>query len=184
MKKFANEHKEILQVIATILGVVIIIGGLFIISENTGDRTNDKLGTEPVEEETTNPLLEDGQVIDEEKMKEIEEISYEDFKTYLKKKKTTTVIMLGTDSCYWCVEQKPILQMAMYEYKVDVKYLNVNDLKEDEYSELKELHDDLASFGTPTFISVKNKKVRKVSPNAKTRTQLHSMFVDMGIIEE
>ena len=42
---------------------------------------------------------------------------------------------------------------------------------------------DLENLGTPTFISIKSKKVKKVSPNAKTKTQLIDMFTEMGILK-
>lgn len=183
MKKLIQEHKEILQVVATILGVVIIIGGLFIVSEKVGDRSKDKSGATQ-QEQPKNALLEEGQELDEEKMKELTEITYAEFKTHLKNKKTTTLVMLGSESCYWCQEQKPILKMAMYEHNVDVKYLDVSKITADELAEIEALHKDLEGFGTPVFITVKNKKVLKVSPNAKSTSQLYQMFKDMNMIKE
>lgn len=181
MKEFVKKHEEILKTIGVILGIILALVALFFVSENTGDRKNDRSGV--VQEEEKNPLLEDGQVLNEEEIAEIPEITYEEFKKLLKKK-TTTVVMLGYDECYWCQEQKPILGNVMFEKKIEnVKYLNINKLEEKQYDELVGLHKDLESLGTPTFISIKSKKVKKVSPNAKTKTQLIEMFTDMGIIK-
>lgn len=181
MKEFVKKHEEILKTIGVILGIILALTALFFVSENTGDRKSDR--SDAVQEEEKNPLLEDGQVLNEEEIAEIPEITYEEFKKLLKKK-TTTVVMLGYDECYWCQEQKPILGNVMFEKKIEnVKYLNVNKLEEDQYNELVGLHKDLESLGTPTFISIKSKKVKKVSPNAKTKTQLIEMFTDMGIIK-
>ena len=186
MKKFVKEHKELVQSCVAILGIVIVIVIAFIASDHIGDRSLDKnlpsTSTGKTEEKEENPLLEDGQVLNEEEMKEIEEITYEDFQAYLKKK-STTVVMLGYDECYWCKLQKPILQNVMYEKEVDVKYLNVHKLTNEQLSEIIALHDDLKELGTPTFISVKSKKVQQVSPNAKTKTELIKMLADMKVIK-
>jgi len=181
MKEFVKKHSEILKTVGVILGIALVLVALFYVSENTGNREFDKKAS--VQEEEANPLLEDGQVLNEEEVKEIPEVTYTEFKKILKEK-TTTVVMLGYDECYWCEQQKPILGNVMYEKQLDnVKYLNVNKLTEDEYNDLVSLHDDLQGFGTPTFISVKSKKVKKVSTNAKTKTQLVEMFTEMGIIK-
>jgi len=186
MKKFMQEHKEIVQGIGIGIGILLVLIILFVVSENTGDRTGDKTGSSQTTSTTeeANPLLEDGQVLDEEKMKSVEEITIEDFKSYLKKK-TTTVVMLGYDDCYWCQQQKPILESVMYEYDLDVKYLKVDKehLSEEDYDYLTGLHEDLEGFGTPTFLAIRSKKVREVSPNAKNRTQLIKMFADMGMLK-
>lgn len=189
-KKFENlmkEHKELVQGVFATLGVVVVLVLLFVVSDNIGDRSNDKLGSDSSsqqEEENKNPLLEDGQVLDENQMKEMDEITLQEFKDLIKKK-TTTVVILASETCYWCQQQKPILENVLYENDLDVKYLDVSKLTSDEdYEYLEGLHDDLKGFGTPTFISIRNKKVQKVSPNAKSKTQLLEMFKDMGILKD
>lgn len=180
MKNFVKEHEDTLKTIGIIIAIVLVLGVLFVVSENTGNRDADR---EIVEEEETNPLLEDGQVLNEDEISEIEEVSYTDFKSLLKKK-TVTVIMIGYDECYWCQQEKPILGNVIYENSLtNVKYLNVNKLTDEEYEHLTSLHDDLASFGTPTFISIKNKKVTAVETGAKTKTQLVSMLTEMKVIK-
>lgn len=180
-KDFLKENKEIVRGIMIFIAVILALVLLFFVSENIGDRSADKSGAGQQQVET-NPLLEEGQVLDENKMKSAEKITMDDLKALLKKK-TTSVVMLAQDSCYWCQQQKPILESLMYEYDLDVKYLDVSLLSEEDYLYLTELHEDLEELGTPTFISVQNKKVRLVSPDAKNRTGLLKMFADMGVIE-
>ncbi len=177
MSEFIKKHREGVNAVLGVILIVAVLGIIFVISENTGDRSMDK---EPIVE--VNPLLEEGETIDESKMKELTSITFDEFKEYLNKK-STTVIMLGYDTCYWCQQQKPILQMLMYDKDIDVKYLDVTTLTTEENNYLVDLHEDLEGYGTPTFISVKNKKVREVSPNAKSTSQLIEMFTEMGILE-
>ncbi len=182
-----KEHKEVVQGVLITVGIAILLVVLFVVSDNIGDRSQDKLdsasGTTQ-KEESENPLLEEGETIDDEKKKEMEKISLDDFKSLLNKK-TTTVVILASDTCYWCQQQKPILENVLYEQNLDVKYLDISQLSGDEdYDYLEGLHDDLKGFGTPTFVAIRNKKVQQVSPNAKTKTQLLEMFKEMGVLKD
>lgn len=184
MKELYNKHREVVNAVGIIILLVVVFGGIFFLSENTGDRSLDKGEVEQEEEVATNPLLEDGQVIDEEKMKAYDEIDYEEFQKYLKKKKTTTVVLLGYDSCYWCQQQKPILQMLMYEKDLDVKYLKTTSLTKEELAEIEALDEELEGFGTPVLIAVKNKKVTVMSSGALNRTGLIEAFEKIGLLKE
>lgn len=184
MKKFYNKHREALNGVGIIILLVVVFGGIFFLSENTGDRSLDKQEVEQQEPVEANQLLEEGQTIDEEKMKELTVIDYEEFQKHLKNKKTTTVVMLGYDDCYWCGQQKPILQMLMYEKNLDVKYLKTTSLSKDQLTEIESLNEELQGFGTPTLIAVKNKKVTVMSSGAMNRTQLIQAFKKVGLIKE
>lgn len=186
MKELYNKHREVINAVGIIILLVGVFTGIFFLSENTGNRSLDKgeQKQEEKEEVQKNPLLEAGQVIDEEKMKEYDEIDYEEFQKYLKKKKTTTVVLLGYDSCYWCQHQKPILQMLMYEKDLDVKYLKTTSLSKDELASIEALDEELEGFGTPTIIAVKNKKVTVLSSGAMNRTQLIKAFEKAGILKK
>ena len=83
MKEFVKKHEEILKTIGVILGIIVALTTLFFVSENTGDRKNDR--SDAVQEEEKNPLLEDGQVLNEEEIAEIPEITYEEFKKLISK---------------------------------------------------------------------------------------------------
>ena len=186
MMKWIKTHREVVNALLTIIGLAIVLGGAFFLSQNIGDRTKDKLEPTPTPGDILwleNPLAEANQEYDEEKMKELEEIDYTTFKEYLNDKKKTTVIMLGYDDCYWCKQQKPVLQMLMYEKKSEVKYQDVSKLTIEENNELSSLHKDLEEYGTPTFLAVKNKKVTKVSGGGQKRSQLIETFKDMGILK-
>jgi len=184
MKKFYNKHREVFNAMGIIILLVVIFGGIFFLSEKTGDRSLDKGEEKQEEPAQNNPLLEAGQTIDEEKMKAYDEINYEEFQKYLKKKKTTTVVLLGYDSCYWCQQQKPILQMLMYEKDLDVKYLKTTSLTKEQIAEIEELDDGLKDFGTPVLIAVKNKKVTIMSDGAINRTALIKAFEKVGLLKE
>ena len=175
-----------------IIGVLVVLGlvGLFFVSENVGDRSNDKDKSNisdtntnsSSESDEENPLINEGESWTEEEEAELEEISFSEFKKVLKNKELT-IIMFGSDSCYWCVNQKPVLKHAMYlNPEVNVKLIDVSKMTSSDNEYLADLHDSLASFGTPTFIAVKNGKVTSVETGGRDLKGVQEMFKNMGAI--
>ena len=196
--KKVNENKlNILKnpiVKNVLIGLLVVLGlvGLFFVSENVGDRSMDKdksnvntsmsTDSETEESEEENPLINDGESWTEEEEAELEEISFSEFKKVLKKKELT-IIMFGSDGCYWCVNQKPVLKHAMYlNPEVNVKLIDVSKMTSDDREYLADLHESLASFGTPTFIAVKNGKVTSVETGGRDLKGVEEMFKNMGAI--
>ena len=177
-----------------LIGLLVVLGlvGLFFVSENVGDRSKDKdksnlsasidSSNTSESEEEENPLINDGESWTEEEEAELEEISFSEFKKVLKKKELT-IIMFGSDGCYWCVNQKPVLKHAMYlNPEVNVKLIDVSKMTSDDSEYLADLHESLASFGTPTFIAVKNGKVTSVETGGRDLKGVEEMFKNMGAI--
>lgn len=193
-KKVKNSKENILNnpIIKNILiALLVVLGlvGLFFLSENVGDRSMDKdLSNASAsvsngisdDEENENPLINEGESWTEEEEAELEEITFSEFKKVLKKKELT-IIMFATDSCYWCVNQKPVLKHAMYlNPDVNVKLLDVSTMTSSDSEYLADLHESLASFGTPTFIAVKNGKVTSVETGGRDLDGVIEMFENMG----
>lgn len=178
----------------SLIGLLVVLGlvGLFFVSENVGDRSMDKdksnvsdnntNSSSSDESENENPLINDGESWTEDEEAELEEISFSEFKKVLKKKELT-IIMFGSDGCYWCVNQKPVLKHAMYlNPDVNVKLIDVSKMTSSDSEYLADLHESLASFGTPTFIAVKNGKVTAVESGGRDLTGVEEMFKNMGAI--
>ena len=86
------------------------------------------------------------------------EINYNKFKEVLKSEEFK-FIYIGSPSCSHCIEMKPYLGDLYKEYKVDIYYLNSSKLSKTEITEIEALDDSLSSFGTPTFLFIKNGKI-------------------------
>ena len=86
------------------------------------------------------------------------EINYSKFKEVLKSEEFK-FIYIGSPSCSHCIEMKPYLGDLYKEYKVDIYYLNSSKLSKTEITEIEALDDSLSSFGTPTFLFIKNGKI-------------------------
>ena len=83
-----------------------------------------------------------------------DEISYTELDTMIKDKEDF-VIMFGAESCSACKAFKPTLEKVIKNYKLDIKYLDVDKLSDDDYSKL------IGKFyftGTPTTVFVQDGK--------------------------
>ncbi|MDE5587121.1 MAG: hypothetical protein K2I72_01965, partial [Bacilli bacterium] len=105
-----KDQKEKLKTGAiVVLGIVVFLGIIYFVSEHTGDRSKDKAAV------NTNPLLEQGEVLKEEEQKDLVATSMTDLRGLLENQETR-LVMLGTETCYWCIQQKPILKSVAYKY--------------------------------------------------------------------
>ena len=190
MEKLTKKQIENLKTgIIVIFGIIIVIGLIFIVSNNTGDNkyqgdsSSTSSSTNQSSSEDENPLLEDGEVINDEDMGELTEISYVALETFLTNKEKQ-IVFLGSEYCGWCIYQKPILRKIVKDYNVQINYLNLGSISEEDSNKLYNLHDDLASFGTPCFIVLENGKVTVVDQGARGTSQMVEFLKTNGFISE
>lgn len=174
-----KEQKEKLKIGAIIvLGVVAFFAITYLVSEHTGDRSKDK----EIVETSDNPLLEQGEVLSEEEQSELVATSMTDLRSLLDNNEKR-LVMLGTETCYWCIQQKPILKSISYKYNIEIGYLDLNLLSSEEDSELRSLHESLQAFGTPTFIVVDQGHVVDVEVGGMTSSQITQLLQQYGMID-
>jgi len=178
-----NLQKEQIEKIKTgliiVLSVLVFFGATYFISENVGDRSKDK---EVVKQKNGNPLLEEGEVLNEKEQSDLTAVTMSDLKGILENG-DKKLIMLGTEDCYWCIQQKPILKSLVYKYSVEIGYMDLNLLTSDEDTELRGLHESLQAFGTPTFIVADQGSVVDVSVGGMTTTELTSLLKQYQMID-
>ena len=136
--KYDFDKKSIEKGIITVLGAIVFLLAIFFVSNKITDCDLGKF-CDKVEEnkKDVNPLLAEGEVLDETKMKTLTEINYEEYEKALKSKKTTTVVYLVSDSSYWNQYETPILKSVAYNYDLDIKYLNYDNLTEEQVAAIE-----------------------------------------------
>lgn len=195
MKKLTKKQIENLKTgVIIVFGIIIVIGLIFIVSNNTGNNTytsssnngnnsNNSSSSQSGSSDEENPLLEEGEEITEEDMAELTDISYTDLESMIKNH-DKKIVMLGTEQCGWCLYQKPVLRKIVKDYDVEINYLNLGNLSSEESSKLSDLHEDLASFGTPTFIVVEDGEVTVVDSGARGTSAMVEFLKTNGFISE
>lgn len=76
------------------------------------------------------------------------EISYNDFNN---KKETgdTFPLVIGSTTCSACSMYKPVMEQFISDYQVEVFYIDLSKLTDDEYNKLKT---EISFSGTPTTV--------------------------------
>lgn len=180
-----KDYSEVLEKIKVALYILILLCAVnlvFNIIDTTKGSNNNISASGDDEEEEVNPLLESGQVLNEKEMVEsVPEITYADYKK-AKDADKVTVVMIGYDDCYWCRHQKEILRDYLYDTEVNIKYLNITKMTNEEMEELENSHESLKDFGTPTFVAVKKDTMIVDTKGGRGTTALTTMFKDMGAL--
>ncbi|MBR6690269.1 MAG: thioredoxin family protein [Bacilli bacterium] len=106
----------------------------------------------------------------------------------------TNVVVVGQTTCSHCIAIKPALNKVAKEYKLEINYLNLTEMSEEEYEEFSESLKEIeynepsfvekGSFGTPLTLIIKNGKVKHYISGARTKSQLVREFKRAGLISE
>lgn len=84
------------------------------------------------------------------KLKTYQEITYTEYNKMIEEKQNF-VLFIGSETCSACAVYKEYLNEVIKDYQVEVKYIDLDKVTEDEYNKLKARH----SFsGTPTTIFI------------------------------
>lgn len=78
------------------------------------------------------------------------QITYDEYKQLFKEKRSF-ILYLGSKTCSHCMEFKPTLEKIISEYNIEVKYLDVSELSDSEYEQVKSA---TKLQGTPTIVFV------------------------------
>lgn len=85
-------------------------------------------------------------------------INFKEFKELLKSK-DFAFIYIGNPNCSHCQLMQSSIEQVKTDLKIEAYYLNSADLKKDNIKTISKLDESLSSFGTPTFLFVKNKEL-------------------------
>lgn len=164
------------------LAIVVVIGIIYIVSDKVGNHEYSKNSQQQQSQQESNPLLEEGEEFKDSEQGELTSMTLAQLKSALSDKEKKFVF-LGSEYCGWCNYQKPILKYLVYKYDVEINYLNVGEMTEDEFNTLSSLHEDLASFGTPTFLVLENGKITTVDSGARGTKAMISLLTQAGFIK-
>lgn len=85
-------------------------------------------------------------------VKTYDEINYKDLNNMLKNK-NDFVLFIGSSKCSHCKEYEVSLNKIIGEYNLDIKYIDITKLSEEQYSELTS---KIPISGTPTTVFIED----------------------------
>ena len=94
-----------------------------------------------------------------------------------------SLVLLSRDTCGYCKIAIPILENIKYEYKVDIKYIDVGKMSDDDLYNLVKSDDVFnEGYGTPFLMVVGKNKIKDSIDGLATKEEYISFFQEYKFI--
>ena len=117
---------------------------------------------------------------------DLNEIGIDEYLDLLKGDEAS-IIYVARPTCHYCQEMEPIVKNIVYEYGIEVNYLNTDELDDEgqaDFIESNDYFDEEGGYGTPMLIVVKDDEFVDVLEGLTDKDTAVNFFKDNGLIEE
>ena len=117
---------------------------------------------------------------------DLNEIDIDEYLDLLKGDEAS-IIYVARPTCHYCQEMEPIVRNIVYEYGIEVNYLNTDELDDEgqaDFIESNDYFDEEGGYGTPMLIVVKDDEFVDVLEGLTDKDTAVNFFKDNGLIEE
>lgn len=180
MKKETIEKVKNTTIVVLVL--IIVFGASYFTSElkecdNGGSTTTTS---------STNNSSNDSSDISEDEQGDLNEIDIDEYLDLLKGNEAS-IIYVARPTCHYCQEMEPIVRNIVYEYGIEVNYLNTDELDDEgqaDFIKSNDYFDEEGGYGTPMLIVVKDDEFVDVLEGLTDKDTAVNFFKDNGLIEE
>lgn len=103
----------------------------------------------------------------------------------LKEGDEASIIYIARPTCHYCQEMEPIVRNIVYEYGVEVNYLNTDELDDDGQAKLVKSDDYFSEgYGTPLLLVVKDDEIVDIQEGLTDKDTTVNFLKDNGFIDE
>ena len=183
MKKENVEKLKSATIVVLIL--IIVFGASYFTSElqecdNGGSSTTTSSTNNSSNDSSDSSSTSD---IPEDEQGELTSIDIDDYLD-LKEGSDASIIYIARPTCHYCQEMEPIVRNIVYEYGVEINYLNTDELDDDGQAKLIESDDYFSEgYGTPLLLVVQNDEIVDIQEGLSTKDTTVNFFRDNGFIE-
>ena len=117
---------------------------------------------------------------------DLNEIGIDEYLDLLKGDEAS-IIYVARPTCHYCQEMEPIVKNIVYEYGIEVNYLNTDELDDEgqaDFIESNDYFDEEGGYGTPMLIVVKDDEFVDVLEGLTDKDTVVKFFKDNGLINE
>ncbi len=94
------------------------------------------------------------------------------------------LVLFSSPTCQYCKIATPILENLIYQYKVEINYLNTGNLSNEDRQKIMESNDYFKEgFGTPLMLVVQDGKIVDKIDGLVTKDSYMSFFKEYGFME-
>ena len=183
MKKENVEKLKSATIVVLIL--IIVFGASYFTSElqecdNGGSSTTTSSTNNSSNDSSDSSSTSD---IPEDEQGELNDIDIDEYLD-LKEGSDASIIYIARPTCHYCQEMEPIVRNIVYEYDVEVNYLNTDELDDEGQAKLIESDDYFSEgYGTPLLLVVQNDEIVDIQEGLSTKDTTVNFFRDNGFIE-
>ena len=163
-----------------IIALVIVLAFLISLTFFVGNKENDPNALSSNPEVIMNNAKKESAEIKEEEKKEFNYINIDQYFELLAGEETS-IILLARPGCEYCQVAVPIIQNVMYQYDLEVNYLNTDDFDNDALKRFIESDDTWSEgFGTPMLYLVRNYGIIDLVDGLTDRGHYKEFFIKNG----
>lgn len=179
------DKKKVIQYIVIIVLVFLVCVVSFAVSNSNSEKYSKSTTSTDLEGEEDILQLatkEAGEVKDEERVAP-NEISTDDYINFYNGDESK-LILFSSPSCSYCKIAVPILENLIYEYKIDMNYINTADLSNEDRQKIMESNEYFSEgFGTPLMLVVKDGNIVDKIDGLVDRESYIAFFKEYGFME-
>ena len=170
-----------------VLVLIIVFGASYFASElqecnNGGSSTT----TSSTDNSSSNDTTSTSSDIPEDEQGDLNEIDIDEYLDLLKGDEAS-IIYVARPTCHYCQQMEPIVKNIVYEYGIEVNYLNTDELDDEgqaDFIKSNDYFDEKGGYGTPMLIVVKDDEFVDVLEGLTDKDTAVNFFKDNGLIEE
>ena len=179
MKK--ENIEKIKSATIVVLVLIIVFGASYFMSEL---QECDNGGNTTTTSSANNSSSNDSSDISEDEQGDLNEIGIDEYLDLLKGDEAS-IIYVARPTCHYCQEMEPIVKNIVYEYGIEVNYLNTDELDDEGQSKLIKSDDYFSEgYGTPLLLVVKDDEIVDIQEGLNNKDTTVNFFKDNGLIEE
>ena len=185
MKKDTVEKVKNTTIVVLVL--IIVFGASYFTSElKDCDNGGSSTTTSSTDNSSSNDTTSTSSDIPEDEQGDLNEIGIDEYLDLLKGDEAS-IIYVARPTCHYCQEMEPIVRNIVYEYGIEVNYLNTDELDDEgqaDFIESNDYFDEEGGYGTPMLIVVKDDEFVDVLEGLTDKDTAVNFFKDNGLIEE
>ena len=179
MKK--ENIEKIKSATIVVLVLIIVFGASYFMSEL---QECDNGGNTTTTSSANNSSSNDSSDISEDEQGDLNEIDIDEYLDLLKGDEAS-IIYVARPTCHYCQEMEPIVKNIVYEYGIEVNYLNTDELDDEGQSKLIQSDDYFSEgYGTPLLLVVKDDEIVDIQEGLTDKDATVNFLKDNGFIEE
>lgn len=178
MKK--ENIEKIKSATIVVLVLIIVFGASYFASELQECDGSGSTTTSSTNSTTTSSTNSD---IPEEEQGDLKEIDIDEYLD-LKEGSEASIIYIARPTCHYCQEMEPIVRNIVYEYEVEVNYLNTDELDDEGQAKLIESDDYFSEgYATPLLLVVQDDEIVDILEGLSEKDATVEFFRDNGFID-